>query len=233
VPVVIPGVTPSEELREQLKGHTVLLSFSRGKDSIAAWLALREAGVHVKPYHLYLVPGLRFVRESLEYFAEHFGLDAPILDLPHPTLFRWLNELIYQPPERCAVIESAKLPSVTYEDINNWARDYYGLSADTWVCDGVRATDSPNRRMAIKSYGPINEKMRTQKVVWDWRVADVRNMIDRHGVRLPPDYLWFGRSYDGLDLRFTAKLRTYAPDDYERVLQWFPLAPLDSIRAPV
>jgi hypothetical protein len=87
--------------------------------------------------------------------------------------------------------------------------------------------------MAIKSYGPINEKMRTQKVVWDWRVADVRAAIDRHGVRLPPDYLWFGRSFDGLDLRFIAKLRTYAPEDYERVLQWFPLAPLDSIRAPV
>ncbi|WP_433145111.1 hypothetical protein ACQPZ8_01480 [Actinomadura nitritigenes] len=233
MPVVIPGVTPSQELRENLRGERVLLSFSRGKDSIAAWLALRDAGVEVIPYHLYLVPGLAFVRESLEYFADHFGLDRPILDLPHPTLYRWLNELIYQPPERCAVIEAAQLPNPSYQDINDYARQYYDLPEDTWVCDGVRATDSPNRRMAIKSYGPINEKMRTQKVVWDWRVADVRAAIDRHGVRLPPDYLWFGRSFDGLDLRFIAKLRTYAPEDYERVLQWFPLAPLDSIRAPV
>lgn len=42
----------------------MLLAFSRGKDSIAAWRALRDAGVEVKPFHLYLVPGLAFADES-------------------------------------------------------------------------------------------------------------------------------------------------------------------------
>ena len=61
--VSIPDVTPSAQLRAQLAGETVILAFSRGKDSLAAWLALREAGVNVVPYHMYLIPELRFVDE--------------------------------------------------------------------------------------------------------------------------------------------------------------------------
>lgn len=67
-------------------GETVILAFSRGKDSIAAWLALREAGVEVLPYHIYLIPDLAFVDKSLAYFAEWFGC-GPILNLPHPSLY--------------------------------------------------------------------------------------------------------------------------------------------------
>src|SRR5260370_26098405 len=104
--VQIPGVKPSQELRDELRGETVILAFSRGKDSIAAWLALREAGVEVLPYHMYLIPELRFVDESLAYFADFFGC-GPILNLPHPSLYRWLANLVYQPPDRCAVIDQA------------------------------------------------------------------------------------------------------------------------------
>ena len=230
--ISIPGVTPSAELRQQLaaEDRSVLLSFSRGKDSLAAWLALRDAGATVIPYHLHLVPGLEFVRESLAYYTDWFGCETPILDLPHPSLYRWLTNFTYTPPERCPVIEAARLPRYTYEHVNAAVRDHFGLPEDTWVCDGVRAADSPNRRMALKSHGPINANMRTQKVVWDWRKADVMGAIERVGVQLPPDYLWFGRSFDGLDRRFVSKLKTYAPDDYARVLKWFPLAELDLLR---
>ncbi|MFI0406605.1 hypothetical protein [Actinomadura sp. 3N508] len=234
MPVIeIEGVTPSAILRKELAeaGKPVLLSFSRGKDSLAAWLALRDAGVQVIPYHLYLIPGLRFVEESLAYMADFFGCDGPILNLPHPSLYRWLNALTFQPPERCHVIEAAKLPEFTYRELNDLVRRHYGLGDDSWVCDGVRAADSPNRRMALKSHGPINANAHTQKVVWDWRKADVIGAIETAGVRLPPDYLWFGRSFDGLDRRFLAKLKTYAPEDYQRVLDWFPLADTDLYRA--
>ena len=110
-------------------------------------------------------------------------------------------------------------------------RDHFGLPADTWVCDGVRAADSPNRRMALTSHGPINHRMHTQKVVWDWKVADVRAAIAKSGVRLPPDYPWFSRSFDGIDRRFLEKLKAHAADDYQRILTWFPLADLDLHRA--
>ena len=53
-------------------GDTILLAFSRGKDSIAAWLALRDSKLfkRIIPVYLYLVPGLKFEEESLKYFED-------------------------------------------------------------------------------------------------------------------------------------------------------------------
>ena len=224
-PTQIEGMIPSAQLREALAGQTVLLAFSRGKDSIAAWLALRDAGVNVIPYHLYLVPSLEFVDESLAYYASWFA--TPILNLPHPSLYRWLANLMFQPPERCHVIEAAQLAVPAYAQLDAMIREHFALPADTWVCDGVRAADSPSRRTAIASHGPVSNRRRTQKVIWDWRKQHVTDAIRDAGAELPADYAWFGRSFDGLDRRFLDPIRRHAPADYERILEWFPLANLE------
>lgn len=109
MPITIDGLPSSEQIRADLadEGNPVLLGFSRGKDSLAAWLALREAGVRVVPYHLYLVPGLTFVADSLAFYEDFF--DTKIINLLHPSLYRWLNSFLFQPPERCGIIEAAQL----------------------------------------------------------------------------------------------------------------------------
>jgi hypothetical protein len=40
----------------------------------------------------------------------------------------------------------------------------------------------------------------------------------------------FGRSFDGLDLRFLVPLKKHRPKDYAKVLEWFPLADLEVFR---
>ena len=54
--------------------------------------------------------------------------------------------------------------------------------------------------------------------------------IEGAGVDLPVDYEWFGRSFDGIDYRFTKPLSEHAPDDFKRLLEWFPLAELEIFR---
>lgn len=226
----IEGQPTSAEVRESLaaEGRPVLLAFSRGKDSIAAWLALRDAGVDVIPYHMYLVPDLAFVEESLAYFADWFGYK--IHNIPHPSLYRWINSLTFQAPERLAIIEAARLPSPEYASIIGMLRTDLGLPADTWIADGVRACDSPVRRLSIARHGPMKVGSRKVSAIWDWSVAEVRERIEAAGVELPVEYEWFGRSFDGLDYRFLGPLRDHAPDDYQRVLDWFPLAGLELFR---
>jgi hypothetical protein len=229
VPIEIDGITSSEQIRAELaaEGKAVLLGFSRGKDSLAAWLAMREAGIEVVPYHLYGVPNLRFVDESLRFYEDFFGV--PILNLPHPAIYRWLNALVFQPPERAAVIEAAQLPEPTYEELADLIREDLGLPG-AWNADGVRAADSPNRRMAMVTHGPKREHLRKLSIVWDWRIADVRAALARYQCPLPEEYAWFGRSFDGLDFRFLDPIRQHAPDDYQRILDWFPLADLEVFR---
>ena len=227
--IEIDGLTPSAELRNQLaaEGNPVLLGFSRGKDSLAAWLSMREAGITVVPYHLYLVPGLRFVEDSLTFYEDFF--DTKIINLPHPSFYRWLNGFLFQPPERCAIIEAAQFPEPTYEELAGVLREDLGLP-DAWNADGVRAADSPNRRMAMVTHGPVREHLRKISPVWDWRIADVRDALKRHNCPLPPEYEWFGRSFDGIDFRFLDPIRQHAPADYARILDWFPLADLEVFR---
>ncbi len=76
-------------LAEQIRAKTgtVILSFSAGKDSLAAWLLLRELGFDVVPVYKWLVPGLLFVERSLAYYESFFG--TRIRRYPHPSFYRW------------------------------------------------------------------------------------------------------------------------------------------------
>lgn len=230
-PIVMEGIPSSEDVRAKLAatGNPVLLAFSRGKDSLATWLALREAGVEVIPFHLYRVPGLRFVDESVRVFEEFFS--TRIRQYPHPALFRWLVNLTFQAPQNIRTIEACGLEIYTYEDLHEMIKSDLGLPADTWVADGVRACDSPNRRSAMRMRGPWRPSVLKVSPIWDWRISHVRDCQARHRVPIAPDYTWFGRSYDGIDYRFTEPLSRYAPDDYQRLLEWFPLADLEIFRA--
>lgn len=220
----------SAECRARLaaEGRPVLLAFSCGKDSIATWIALRDAGVEVVPAYMYLVPGLKFVDEELAYFEEFFG--QKIARYPHPSLYRMLNHAVFQAPERLRIIESARLPEVEYGQLWDLIRKDQGLPEDTWCADGVRAADSIVRRAVFVKYGYFRPSKKKVSPVGDWVKAEVLGAINSAGVELPVDYEWFGRSFDGLDRRFTEILKEKAPEDYATLKEWFPLLEVDHVR---
>jgi len=99
----------SESLCRAVKadaGPCCLLAFSAGKDAVCSWLRLRDMGFECVPYYLYVVPDLEFVEEGLTYYEAFF--DTKILRLPHPSLPRMLRGLVFQPPERAAIIEKIR-----------------------------------------------------------------------------------------------------------------------------
>lgn len=225
----IPPLSGPEVIRAiRDETDTVFLGFSRGKDSIAAWLKLREAGLEVVPFFMWAVPGLEFVEESLQYFEEFF--ETKIHRLPHPSFYRKLNGLVYQPPGRIPVIRAARLPLPEYDDIVDYLAEDLGYESRPWTATGVRAADSPIRRSAITQYGAMNRKRHTFYPVWDMKKAELIDLIRDSGCKLPVDYNLFGRSFDGIDYRFLGPIREHMPADYDRIMEWFPLADLDIAR---
>lgn len=232
----IAGIESSARIRERLAedGRPVCVAFSGGKDCIAAELALRDAGVETVLAHLYLIPGkeqgrtLDFVEDGLKRLEDQW--QKPIHRYPHPSLYRMLNMLVFQPPERCEVIENAMLPTVDYQEMWELIREDLGLPEDTWVADGVRAADSLPRRASIKKHGAMKPKHHKCSPIWDWKQGKVFDYIESHGVKLPIDYEWFDRSFDGIDYRFLEPISRNAPDDYAQILEWFPLADLGLMR---
>jgi hypothetical protein len=215
-------------LRDDLGVTRVALAFSRGKDALCAWWQLRRHGFEVVPYHLDLVPGMSFVEESLAYYDRVLG--AKVVRYVHPGTFRMLRDLVYQPPERWPVILEADLPDVTRQVIDDDVRATQGVE---WIATGVRAADSILRLAGVRHHGSLNPKARTFMPVFDWRMDRVYRCLDdlaAEGIGLPLDYELFGRTFDGVDAKFTAALRERLPADYQRVLDLFPLADADLFR---
>ncbi len=201
---------------------TILLAFSCGKDSIAAWLECRKHFKRIIPYYMYLVPDLEFVDNSLAYYEQWFG--CRIMRVPHPSLYRMLAHCVFTPPERRGVIVAARLPLPTYAEIQSFIREDLDLPQSVYTASGVRAVDSPARMIALRSRGSINHGKKQFFPIWDWNKAKLVAEIKGSGVKLPVVYTLFGRSFDGVDYRFLAPLAERFPADYRRILDWFPLA---------
>lgn len=222
----------SEELCEQMAAEcdTAIVAFSTGKDSIAAWLQMRKYFKRIIPYYCYIVPGLSFVEESLRYYEDFFG--CHIYRLPHRSMSRLLRAMVFQAPPHVTKIEALELPGDEYDDgmIGELVRDCAGLPDGAYVGTGVRMADSPMRRIGIKTHGAINHNQKRFYPVYDWKKADLLREFDKSGVKLPIDYKLFGRTFDGIDYRFLKPIKEHYPEDYEKILTWYPLAELELYR---
>lgn len=233
---IIKNQPTSAEIRHQLatEQRTVLVAMSLGKDAIATELALQDAGIHTELAYLYYIPGhqpgttLDFIETTIRELEQALG--KPIHRYPHPSLYRWLRHLMFQPPERIQTIEAAQLPNITYEEEWEYIREDLGLPPDTWVADGVRAADSIVRRASLSRHGLMKPNHHKVSPIADWLKGEVLDRITQAGIPLPIDYQWFGRSFDGVDYRFVAPLKEHSPRDYAHLLTWFPLAELEFIR---
>lgn len=216
------------EIVKEASGHNqALLSFSCGKDSWAAWLSARDH-FDFQPYYLYLVPGLEFVEEYLVYAERVLG--KRIVRLPHPSFYRMLNHAIFQAPERLRIIAAADLGEPDYEDMRDAVIEDCELPDNCWVASGIRAADSPMRRATLIKNGGVNANRRQFYPCWDWNKATLIEQLVKAGIKLPVDYTVFGRSFDGLDLRFLIKIREHFPRDYATICEWFPLVDMEFAR---
>jgi hypothetical protein len=214
------------ELR-RLNGAKVMLAFSRGKDAIGAWLALRADGFDVIPVHYETCPGLSFVNESLAYYERFFGVS--ILSLPHPSFLKALDAGLFQTPRSQSLLDAASFSrELEYRDIFDDVAAMHGCGL--WYATGVRASDSLTRRMNLKRNGALIASESKAHVIWDWTAEHLRTVIRAAGVKLPIDYRLFGRSFDGVGAEYLHAIRREFPADYARILQYFPLADVEMFR---
>ena len=225
--MVFPGIATSEQVMEKIAevSDTAVLSFSAGKDSIAAWIAMKPYFKKIVPYFLYFVPGLEFVDNNIRYYEDFF--ETKIYQMPHVSFFRMMNNRTFQPPERWPIIESFQLGDPEYTEIRDLVCSTAKIPLRTFDAKGVRAADSIMRRSNFKMRGGINWNQKSFFPVWDWRKQELVDRIKGSGVKMPVDYELFGRSFDGIDFRFLYPIKQHFPDDYQRILEWFPLAELE------
>jgi hypothetical protein len=226
----IPHLRGDELIAEYKRryGDKTLLAFSRGKDSIAVALALRDK-IEVIPFHYDDLPGLEFVEESLAYYEKHlFG--RHILRMPHPEFYRHLGDLIFQPIRRAEILSAASLPVINHADVVAMVKKQEGITGDILSATGLRALDNAVRFLSIRKHGPIRHTAGNWTPIWDWSKQRLLDEIESSGISLPPDYTMLPRSFDGFSYLFLIPLKQHYPRDYQRVLEWFPLAEAEIMR---
>lgn len=220
---------PSEEIIRQVRaeyGPRIMLGFSRGKDSLAAWLVMRKYFDEIIPFHLFTIPKLPIVEESLEYYERK--MECKIWRMPQPGFYMWLRNLTFQTPPRAAVLSAANLPTFDYREVVNLVAGAVGIEPEKiMTATGVRSADSPRRRQIITKCGAIDRSQPKFYPVWDWSTDQCIDIIKKSGIKLPVDYFLFGRTIDGLDYRVLAPLKKHRPQDYAKILEWFPLAEME------
>ncbi|SNR99384.1 hypothetical protein SAMN04488503_2236 [Humidesulfovibrio mexicanus] len=218
-----------KRVRAKSPDGKVLLSFSRGKDAWAAWLAIRDK-FDVCPFYYYGIEGLEFVDEYLEYCERVIG--KRIVRLPSPAAHSRLSPkgLVFQPPERVETLCACNLETFDWTEVQRTAARCFGIDEGTYTALGVRAADSARRALAFKSHGPVTENLRKFYPVWDWNKDRLVSELTRNNIVLPVDYKIWGRTFDGIYLLFLLGLKKHFPRDYQRVLEYYPLADLELFR---
>lgn len=217
-------------VKELSSCDTVLLSFSRGKDAWGCWCALRDK-VDIQPFHYYAgPPHLSFIDEYLEYAEKKIG--KHIINVPAPMMYDLLASGTggIQPPNRVPAQIALGLVPTTFEDIQTLCARDAGLPETTYTALGVRAADSARRALFFKTHGPITENLLKFYPIWDWKKDKLVEELKRHDVKLPIDYELFGRSFDGLYYAFLKPIKDKYPDDYKRILEYFPLLDMEIYR---
>jgi hypothetical protein len=208
----------------------IILAFSGGKDSIAAWLVAREffPPEKITPVHRMILPDLEFMHRRMDYYEGYFG--QKIFRVPSPAFYNILTNYVFQPLHRVGTIASLGIPPIDYVWINQFVIQEFNLPDSTFVVAGVRAADSMQRRATAKSRGPINWNERMCWNVWDMTNMEMTPLFRKHNVKLPRDYEFWGTSFDGLRWFFLREIKERYPEDYQRILEWLPFADMEFFR---
>ena len=202
---------------------TVILGFSRGKDSVAAALWLKEFFPKLILFHKDGCPGMPMVERSLQYYEDVLGF--PIERCIASSWFEYVASLQCQLIEDEDAIDDMELQQYMYEGDDMVAIMRAKYRAPTaWMAWGLSFKDNPIRRLRWNLRDGLIESSRVLYPCFDWTKSDVLQAIESAGVKLPEDYHYGNRSFnDIVNPRHFARMREQSPEDFEAIKLQFPL----------
>ena len=201
------------------------LGFSRGKDSLCAWLNLRKYFSRIIPFHCATLPGLKFAEKALRYYEDAF--DCHILRMMDASLSSDLLQGIYQLREDGPFIASLGIRHGWHRfdklELVEFLRCTYNLPR-AWCAFGIQASDSIDRRIYCSKYEGRNDSNKTFYPCWDWPHGKVIETVRGSGLKLSSEYLYSSRTIEGTpSATYTEILREHFPEDYAILRDFYPL----------
>jgi len=204
----------------------VTLGFSTGRDSLCCAQVLRELKVKFTPFYFYQIPDMKFIERSIKMYEDYF--ETKIIQLPHPMLADYFRHQDFQPPKMINYMARFSFPKLTFERlISFYFKQTRGEDPKLYDVNGMRSAESFNRRKQFEQHGYINHVKRKISLIGNWKKADIMNYIDKNNLPQTDDYKIWNRSFDGMKYQFLFGVKENYPDDWQTILEYFPLTELE------
>lgn len=187
-----------------------------GKDSLVTLDLCRRFIPEVSGFFMYLVPGLGWQERWLRYVENRWRLK--IVRLPHWQLAGMMRSGSFRPPND----QTVRLQVLGQKDIEEFLRIEHGA---TWFAYGIRRSDGFTRRSLLGRPGAlVDAKRRRTHPVADFSTAQIYAYIRQKNILLPPEYADLKHSFFNLNAPDLQWVHDHHPDDYEKILSFFPHA---------
>lgn len=197
---------------------SVIVAFSGGKESVVVLDLCFRYFKKVKPFFMYICPGLSFEEKTLAWYEKRYQTE--IMRLPHNEASVWLHYGYFTAID-------LEFPMVSSNDIYNYVRQETGIE---WIAGGERIADSMWRKAFMKKSSSIDMIRRRIFPVIEWRKQDIMNYIKYHHLYLGDDSKVLGFSFRSLQGNELVQIKKHFPDDYEKILRLYPLAGASVLR---
>lgn len=191
---------------------SVIVGFSGGKDSIVTLDLCFRYFKNVRPFFMYLVPGLSFQENMLKRYEERYGTE--IIRLPHFECSEFLKYGSF-------TMADFNVDIVGINDTYAYLRDLTGIH---WIAAGERCADSIVRNAMIKKSGSIDYKRGRFYPLAYWKKNEVLQYIKQKKLYLSKEQKEIGFSFRSLAGNELAVIKDLYPQDYEKILKVYPFA---------
>lgn len=219
------------ELRETVGSGNIVLSLSLGKDSVASLILCSLVFDNIFCVTGEQLPRRARDRKYAEYLRQRFPKIRDMRFYPHPIFLDKLNENAFASPEMLVDPfcerggEPEDLYGYHYEGMKADICHQNGLDPDTiYQAVGVKMSDSVRRRISLTRIGYINYKDKLIYPIRDFSVKQVYELLKFKGIRLHPDYKYYGSSFDGMGAKYWVKAYRSDPETWSYIEAYFPMA---------
>lgn len=220
----IKGNPDSDALCREIakaSGGVCFLSFSRGKDALAAWLNLTRFFDRVIPFTCAAIPHIPFADEYLSYLERIFG--THIIRLQDGGLYGMIDALQFQYPHDEEWINEKQFPVYDAQNIANILRLYLGYPR-AWTAYGLNASDSIDRMITVRQCKGRYYGTRSFYPNYDWTHKQIVQTLQDSHIALSNEYHIASRSFAGAPMPHTLlAIEKRDPDLLRRLEYYYPL----------
>lgn len=221
------------EIAKKTHGE-IFLSFSRGKDSLCAWLQCKKFFRKIHVFHCASYPGLKYASAALDYYERAMSdigeEPVHIIRLVGEEVPMALPRAMYQTPDDLDELTELDTPDFSKIDILEQMRHDFNLPR-AWCAFGISMYDSIDRRIYITKTRGRNKSHLSFYPCFDWPRAEIIRAVRESGVKLSGEYRWASRTLGGVPSATVNRiLRDHYPEDWERVQAIYPLAWAKTLR---